>query len=269
MTDSNESRTSWIAKDVECINSPHCKTWSRITIPKGSNLKGKKYLCGFCSNEKDAAKDAHIKQQNEEIQKLKSLLNQKIDEVKKHVNEKLDDLKIDLQPHPQTSDAPHRQLQNASVPDRHLNLIMFGCHEEEENDPKKRFEKMNSTVKSNLETIGIDIKESVCDFFRRGKRTPGKNRPIILRTANIWEKRKIIGGFRNELPQRNLSYTIREDRPPNPEFKRFKEEARKLNNELQQEADRESKTVNKSYSARDTGLVLFVLRNGKWQQSEE
>lgn len=88
----------------------------------------------------------------------------------------------------------------------------------------------------------------------------------VLQTSG---KKKIIGGFRNELPQRNLSYTIREDRPPNPEFKRFKEEARKLNNKLQQEADRESKTVNKSYSARDTGLVLFVLRNGKWQQSEE
>lgn len=150
---------------------------------------------------------------------------------------------------------------------RHQNLVMFGCNEEEdEKDVKKRFDNMSQTVKTNLESIGVKMESSVSDIFRRGKRTTGKNRPIVLRTTNVWEKRNILAGFRTKKVGQNLSFTIREDYPPHPNLKKFKEEARKLNHDLKTVAENENTPVTKSYSARQDGVVLFILKNGKWQQ---
>ena len=263
----DETKISWNTKDVECVNFSVCKTWSRITIPKNTNLKNKNFLCGFCSFEKDKTKQNLLELQQDEISKLKSLINEKIENMKTYMTSMLEDLKTDLKPTP-LNDVTLTQPQppKQSKPNRHLNVVMFGCKEEEGNDFKKRFEKMSQTVETNLGNLGITMESSICDFYRRGKRVPGKSRPIILRATNIWEKKKILSGFRAERESQNLSFTIREDYPPNPELQKLKEEARKLNQDLKIKAEKENTSVTKSYSARENGIITYVFRNKKWQQ---
>lgn len=127
---------------------------------------------------------------------------------------------------------------------------------------------MNETVTSNLKEIGLDVgnnlETSISDFYRRGKHVPGKHRPIILRASNIWMKRKIMASFNSK--RDTLPFTIREDHPLNPQLKNLKEQARKLNDDLKKKAKEENLLVTKSYSARDTGLVTFIFKNGKWQK---
>ena len=198
---------------------------------------------------------------------LKKLVNDKIESMKTYFNEKLDSLKLDLQPttvnHPVVKNVNSTPMFN---PDRHLNVVMFGCKEEEETDSKRRFDLISRTVTSNLREIGIDAEPSIRDFFRRGKQTPGKNRPIILRASNIWEKRKILASYRSQKAQKNLGFTVLEDHPLNPALKELKVKARKLNEDLKKEAENKQTMVTKSFSARENGLITFHLRNGKWQQ---
>ena len=269
MGDSKE----WVNKDVECSASVSCEVWTRITVPKGSTLKSRQFICGFCSFQKDSIKQKLLEKQEDEIKKLKEMISDKLEGIKAFMTEKLDELKVDFQP----SQAAASSVVNGNMPnppkstsDRHLNLVMFGC-EEEKADSKKRFEELNQTVKTNLEEIEVDIEQSVTDFFRRGKWTPGKNRPIILRVQNIWEKRKILSGFRSfrATSTRNPSFTIREDHPFNPSMKRFREEAKKINEDLKKKAIAENSTVTKSYSAREYGIVLYTFKNGKWQLQQE
>lgn len=234
---------------------------------KIKNLKNKNFLCGFCTFEKDEIKQKLLQSQREEILKLKTLINEKIEDVKTYLTNKLDDLKIDLKPTPPTDSTPtSNQLQKPYKTDRYLNLVMFGCKEEEENNVKDRFDKMNQTVKTNLDQVGVTMERSICDFYRPGKRTPSKNRPIILRATNVWEKRKIPAEFRAKQSRQKLSFTIREDYPPNHELKKLKEEARKLNQELKMEAEKNNTVITKSYSARESGIIAFTLKNGKWQK---
>lgn len=152
--------------------------------------------------------------------------------------------------------------------DNSLNLVMFGIQEISESDNKKRFDKIQSVICESISMLDVDPKKEITQFYRIGNYTEGKNRPIIIKAANIWAKRKILANFGRIKKEKTieLRFSLREDVQMTPEYLEARKQAKMLNEQEKKNALENNTDIKVSHSARPNGKILaFIKSNGKWK----
>lgn len=123
----------------------------------------------------------------EAIKSLRSGMQEDMKQMRVSVEGKIDEVKIEVGKMETKLENQDTRIHQMEKETRKRNIIIYGIEEKEE-------ENIKDTVQSFLRnTMEIEIKpEEIDDFYRMGKRTSNKNRPIMLKLLTNWKKQEII-----------------------------------------------------------------------------
>lgn len=150
-------------------------------------------------------------------------------------------------------------------------LIIMGIEECSSEETKTRFDYLKSAVTKCVDTLGCNTEETITEYFRLGKYSPNKKRPVLLRINTIWAKRRLLNEFSKQKHEGlSLNFTLRENTPMTAEYKSAKSKASELNLKEKERAERSKEEVKISYSARHTGHIFkYEFLDGKWMKTNE
>ena len=159
----------------------------------------------------------------------------------------------------------------SALQDRKLNVIVIGLPEETGETPAERTTQLEFKVCNVAETVKCNPKMAIADYYRLGKYSSEKRRPILVKLSNIWEKRKMLAEFqkiRAESRGREPHFLIKEDRPMTQKHKEARDQARTLNEKEKMKAQKEKRSITASFSGRSDGsVVMYNLIQGKWTRN--
>ena len=160
-------------------------------------------------------------------------------------------------------------MEKKEIEERASNLVVYGLKESEKEEAKDRKEEDDKKVKEMMEEIGVEVKGKVETKFRAGKKAEdGKPRPVIV---------KVEDDETREMMLKNARRLARKDDwrsvfvSPDLTWKQ-REEARKEEKKLREEADRKNEEAKNE--GRTGGRWTVIGRKGKrrvvwWEDREK
>ena len=160
-------------------------------------------------------------------------------------------------------------MERKELEEKANNLVVYGLKESEKEDAKGRQEEDDEKVKEMVEEIGVEVKGKVEVKFRAGKKVEGgKPRPVIVRVEDEETREQLLTHARRLARKdewRNVFVS------PDLTWKQ-REEARKEEKKLREEADR--KTEQAKNEGRTDGRYAVVGQRGRrrivwWEDREK
>ena len=263
-----------------------CETWFHVKCVDGMTPEfvdccdklnrlhgGSAFLCAVCrklvaklnKSFKDMEKQmATFEQRLEKSELENKALKEKIEKMETQTDQvktKMGNMEKEIETGMETAKKEVKEemtLERKEMEEKANNLVVYGLKESEKENAKDRMDEDDEKVKEMVEEIGVELKGKVEVKFRAGKKVEGgKPRPVIVRFEDDETREQLLTHARRLARKddwRNVFIS------PDLTWKQ-REEARKEEKKLREEADR--RTEQAKNEGRTDGRYAVVGQRGK------